>query len=324
MVIERSSLAAGLCSLAKTRVWSSDFENGTFIGGSTWLSSTTQQGCGYRCDGAALGSPVGRFNTPDPSRNSVHPGNPGSWNRYAYTVGDPVNRNDPRGLFDGDPDDGIPCGDGSIDYSGDNCAYDGGPASDGNGGGGDGGLADAGLIGSVTVTAISDSDQPILDDPNGWPGIDWGSVVSTAGNVLSTAGGCAANQLGLTDGLAALGLVLGQPILSTAGKFVGATTGTSPLSTVLSAVLPWQLPIALPAPTYAIFRGVMATSTNAGRVLGRWIPFVGGAILAWDAIQIASCTISNAGASSPAIQAAPPPSRTGVLPPLPPRLQVPR
>ncbi len=45
---------------------------------------------------------MGRFITPDPYRsNSGGPGNPsdpGSWNRYAYTLDDPINYNDPRGM----------------------------------------------------------------------------------------------------------------------------------------------------------------------------------------------------------------------------------
>jgi RHS repeat-associated protein len=39
----------------------------------------------------------GRFTTPDPYVPSALPGDPGSWNRYAYVVGDPVNLNDPSG-----------------------------------------------------------------------------------------------------------------------------------------------------------------------------------------------------------------------------------
>ena len=42
-------------------------------------------------------STYGRFNTPDPAR-SAKAKNPLSWNRYSYTHGDPINRNDPRGL----------------------------------------------------------------------------------------------------------------------------------------------------------------------------------------------------------------------------------
>ena len=62
-------------------------------------------------------STLGRFMGPDLYVNSAGPGNPGSWNRYAYASEDPINRNDPRGL-----EDCLDCVD------------------DGGGGGGDGGL----------------------------------------------------------------------------------------------------------------------------------------------------------------------------------------
>jgi RHS repeat-associated protein len=39
----------------------------------------------------------GRFLTPDPFGGSAKPMDPSSWNRYTYTGGDPVNRNDPGG-----------------------------------------------------------------------------------------------------------------------------------------------------------------------------------------------------------------------------------
>ena len=49
-------------------------------------------------------SAYGRFNTPDPyvaggaAKGSVNnPSDPGSWNRYAYALGDPINRNDRHG-----------------------------------------------------------------------------------------------------------------------------------------------------------------------------------------------------------------------------------
>jgi RHS repeat-associated protein len=42
---------------------------------------------------------VGRFLAADPYLASAGPPNPGSWNRYAYTGGDPVNFNDPSGLL---------------------------------------------------------------------------------------------------------------------------------------------------------------------------------------------------------------------------------
>jgi RHS repeat-associated protein len=50
----------------------------------------------------------GRFMTPDVSRSCGGPSNPQSWNHYAYTAGDPVNRNDPAGL------DYVECGEGEA------------------------------------------------------------------------------------------------------------------------------------------------------------------------------------------------------------------
>jgi RHS repeat-associated protein len=56
---------------------------------------------------------TGRFMTPDPyvatSASASNPSDPGSWNRYAYTRGDPVNRLDPSGLDDCDPNDLSTC-----------------------------------------------------------------------------------------------------------------------------------------------------------------------------------------------------------------------
>jgi len=43
-------------------------------------------------------SSYGRFNTADPMAGSAGARDPGSWNRYSYTNGDPVSRSDPRGL----------------------------------------------------------------------------------------------------------------------------------------------------------------------------------------------------------------------------------
>ena len=41
---------------------------------------------------------MGRFMSPDPYKVSAGPKDPGSWNRYAYTGGDPINRTDRTGL----------------------------------------------------------------------------------------------------------------------------------------------------------------------------------------------------------------------------------
>jgi RHS repeat-associated protein len=51
---------------------------------------------------------VGRFMSPDPASSSAKSNDPGSWNRYAYVGGDPINGTDPTGLYrglDGEKDD---------------------------------------------------------------------------------------------------------------------------------------------------------------------------------------------------------------------------
>ncbi|MCX6621224.1 MAG: hypothetical protein NTY38_09115, partial [Acidobacteria bacterium] len=52
----------------------------------------------------------GRFLTPDPYQASGGPADPGSWNRYSYVQGDPVNLFDPAGL--------------SVESAGDGCTWD--------------------------------------------------------------------------------------------------------------------------------------------------------------------------------------------------------
>jgi RHS repeat-associated protein len=56
-------------------------------------------------------STYGRFDSPDPYQSgsgSGTPGDPGSWNRYAYVEGDPINFLDRHGLFEEAPDDPDP------------------------------------------------------------------------------------------------------------------------------------------------------------------------------------------------------------------------
>ena len=43
-------------------------------------------------------STYGNFTSPDPSMDNVDYNNPGTWNAYAYTNGDPINGSDPSGL----------------------------------------------------------------------------------------------------------------------------------------------------------------------------------------------------------------------------------
>jgi len=124
--------------------------------------------------------------TPDPYMASVGAGDPGSWNRYAYTRGDPINRKDPRGTCDQSADDDksvTVCGDDDDD---DNTGGPGGGGGSSNptqqtpgpGGGGSGGstngaripgaqtLADAAL-GQDKCAAIFGTPPPL---GSGWFG----------------------------------------------------------------------------------------------------------------------------------------------------------
>jgi RHS repeat-associated protein len=47
-----------------------------------------------------FGSSLGRFNSPDPLLNSGRPWLPQSWNRYAYTLNNPLRFTDPTGMYE--------------------------------------------------------------------------------------------------------------------------------------------------------------------------------------------------------------------------------
>jgi RHS repeat-associated protein len=65
-------------------------------------------------------STYGRFNTPDPymaaAKGANDPTTPGSWNRYAYVQGDPINGHDSRGLYIDEEEDDVGGGS-AIDIS---------------------------------------------------------------------------------------------------------------------------------------------------------------------------------------------------------------
>jgi RHS repeat-associated protein len=82
---------------------------GDEIGGPNATSNDREKFATYTRDGytgldispnRAYASTYGRFNTADPYKASAGPSDPGSWNRYSYTRGDPINLFDPSGLDD--------------------------------------------------------------------------------------------------------------------------------------------------------------------------------------------------------------------------------
>jgi RHS repeat-associated protein len=82
--------------------WSSYFPYGEDRGGlpdnrekfGTYLRDNSGQDY---ADQRYYGVGTGRFHTPDPYMNSAGIGDPGSWNRFAYVQGDPLNAFDPSG-----------------------------------------------------------------------------------------------------------------------------------------------------------------------------------------------------------------------------------
>jgi RHS repeat-associated protein len=165
----------------------------------------------------------------------------GGWNKYVYMLGDPVNGNDPTGqssfCTDDDCDESEDPGDTVCDSNGSNC-YD-----------------------SVTVNG----------DEDGGGGNSGATTGQTWGQFGQAAGSCAASSFGI--GTAAAGAAVGSGMnwLGTAGKFAGATRGTSLASGTLSTLFPRVIG-ATWAPT---LNNPLATSTVLGRVVGRWIPVLG-------------------------------------------------
>jgi RHS repeat-associated protein len=101
---------------------------------------------------------------------------------------------------------------------------------------------------------------------------------------------CILENLGLgAAGSTAFGL--GQPTIPTRVKVGGnATEGTSIASKRLSKLFPQRLPFDLPAPTAPTMQGLARRSNILGRVLGRWVPYVGAGLLLVDAGLVANCT----------------------------------
>ena len=134
----------------------------------TFLSSTTQWGsgfCSYESTSGELvqryyGVGVWTFYLADPYQASSGAAIPGSWNRYSYTHGDPVNFVDPTGRLEADPSD-YQGSDGDPYPCGPNWMWDAslqGPCTGGGGGGigsrGAGGGVGDGLAAPAATSAI--------------------------------------------------------------------------------------------------------------------------------------------------------------------------
>jgi RHS repeat-associated protein len=95
---------------------------------------------------------------------------------------------------------------------------------------------------------------------------------------------CIMRHYGLTATGAGL-FAIGQPVIRTRPKFYGMTGGTSILSLGCRKLLPFPIPRVW-APTLA---NPVGQTSILGAAIGRWVPWVGGSLLAVDAAVIAAC-----------------------------------
>ena len=96
----------------------------------------------------------------------------------------------------------------------------------------------------------------------------------------------AGKQLGVSDVTGLAMFILGQPIMSTRAKPLGATKGTSPVSYYLRQWLKQEVHQWPTLTTGSIKRLEFSYVNNLGAFVGRWIPMIGAVIIASDIAQI--------------------------------------
>lgn len=92
----------------------------------------------------------------------------------------------------------------------------------------------------------------------------------------------AAKQLGVDDLITLALIILGQPIIDTRAKPIGATKGTSYLSYYLRQRLRVKVQNWPTLTTGSIKRRQFSYVSNLGAFVGRWIPLLGIVILTYD------------------------------------------
>ena len=95
----------------------------------------------------------------------------------------------------------------------------------------------------------------------------------------------AAEQFWIKDVVALAGIVAGQPLLKKRFITLGSSSGTSPLSKLLSNRL-GKSSVRLPTLVANSGRVGIAMTTSIGKFTSRAIPFVGWGILAYDVTKI--------------------------------------
>jgi RHS repeat-associated protein len=229
------------------------------------------------------GARLGRFLQPDPI------GYGGGMNMYAYVKGDPVNFSDPLGLQE-------EC------VGGSQCDFDvwGNPFTGNGFGVGGSGNSGWGVDGSHTANDDIDGDgQP---DPDivitGQKPSDPVVAGIPPAPLLERAGNCALQQFGISDLVAVGAVAAGQPIPGTK-RFVtpGSSRGTSLAGMAADKILgksrlPTRLPTIVGGPGTGRALAIAGTK-SAARFAGRAVPVLGWALLAYDVVSIAVCTVRS-------------------------------
>ena len=211
-----------------------------------WRDSAT--GLDY-ADQRYSSNQVGRFMTADPYSGSAEPGNPQSWNRYPYVMGDPLNAFDPEGTTYCfvNPDTGLTeeCFD-SVDVNG-SSGFAGGPSG---GGGGATPQEQKGMRATYNTSTLlgnqvlSNGEQLALKWLNS-PSCQalFGSGLGNPDNVLQsllTTGSFGGGQITLTTGYIPLvsSSTLGGVTVQTPLGMLGAVVATGAAIFINSNVLP--------------------------------------------------------------------------------------
>ncbi len=158
----------------------------------------------------------GRFLTPDPSNADISFANPTTWNRYAYSNGDPINQNDPSGL---DPQNYSGVQDGSCPNAESSC--DSSEASQ---------PQDSGAVFSVTV-----------DLPSADPAAQntWDTFITNTSNVVTAIQNNPFAQIGASAVFIVSGFLSGNEGEVDEGVSSAEEGGSALLSAAESQVSPW-------------------------------------------------------------------------------------
>ncbi len=160
----------------------------------------------------------------------------------------------------------------------------------------------------VGASALAGGVGAEISGGNFWMGFATGGIIATANHLMHTDpvyeyngkkytskaelyGAILAdqtmNQMGITDLLALDAVVSGQPTISKRFVAKGSSHATSEASTFFNKYLPFKSPIRILTPIANSSRIGFAMTTSVGKIVGRWVPFLGWGLLAYDAGRIA-------------------------------------